>query len=85
MAGLQAYEHPENPELVVKTVEWSVEECVQQIVAVLEQNRILPKMRPTVRSTLELTFKLCKTKMCVYFLILYFNYRSGENLDPYHL
>jgi hypothetical protein len=45
---LQAYERPENPELVVKTMEKSVEECVQQIVALLEHNKILPKMRPMV-------------------------------------
>jgi hypothetical protein len=45
---LQAYERPENPELVVKTMEKSVEECVQQIVGLLEHNKILPKMRPLV-------------------------------------
>ncbi len=44
----KAYERPENPELVVKTIEKSVEECVQQIVAVLQQHQILPKMRPLV-------------------------------------
>ncbi len=45
---MKAYERPENPELVVKTIEKSVEECVQQIVAVLQQHQILPKMRPLV-------------------------------------
>lgn len=46
--GAQAYERPENPELVLKTIEKSVEDCVQQIVAQLEHNRILPKMRTMV-------------------------------------
>ena len=37
----QPYEGPENPEVVCKTVDRSVEECVNQIVQVLEQHGIL--------------------------------------------
>ena len=39
----QPYEAPDAPEVVCKTVNRSVEECVDQIVKVLEENRILPK------------------------------------------
>lgn len=39
----QAYEVPENPELVVKTVGRSVQECVQDVLNVLVANGILTK------------------------------------------
>ena len=39
----QPYEAPDAPEIVCKTVNRSVEECVNQIIRVLEENKILPK------------------------------------------
>ena len=45
----QPYEAPDAPEVVCKTVNRSVEECVDQIVKVLEENRILPKSSSQVR------------------------------------
>eukprot|EP00092_Neocalanus_flemingeri_P040128 GFUD01043710.1.p1 GENE.GFUD01043710.1~~GFUD01043710.1.p1 ORF type:complete len:634 (+),score=158.03 GFUD01043710.1:189-2090(+) len=39
----QPYEAPENPDLVVKTMEKSVAECVEQIVQAMKQREILPK------------------------------------------
>jgi len=39
----QPYEAPDNPDVVVKTVEKSVPECVEQIVQVMQQKEILPR------------------------------------------
>ncbi|KAK4872375.1 hypothetical protein RN001_014404 [Aquatica leii] len=38
----QAYEKPENPELVVKTIDCSVEESTMQVVEMLQENGIIP-------------------------------------------
>lgn len=38
----QAYEKPEHPELVVKTVDCSVEESTMQVVELLEERSIIP-------------------------------------------
>lgn len=34
----QEYEKPENPELVLKTVNYTIEECVQQVMEMLREN-----------------------------------------------
>ncbi|CAH0387592.1 unnamed protein product [Bemisia tabaci] len=39
----QEYQKPESPELVVKTVDCSVEESFMQVVALLEEHEIIPK------------------------------------------
>jgi len=41
----QPYEAPDNADVVVKTVERSVPECVQQIVQVMQQKDILPRRK----------------------------------------
>lgn len=44
----QPYERPENPEVVIKTVDRSVDECVEQIVEILQDNvssRVPPQLR----------------------------------------
>ena len=38
------YEEPEDPELVLDTGKYSVEECVNQVVAVLRQRGIIPEL-----------------------------------------
>ena len=47
----QPYEAPETSEIICKTLERSVEECVQQIVKVLRDNQILPS-QPQVENWL---------------------------------
>ncbi|XP_078658551.1 bifunctional 3'-phosphoadenosine 5'-phosphosulfate synthase-like isoform X1 [Branchiostoma floridae x Branchiostoma belcheri] len=37
------YERPENPEIVIKTTELAVDECVQTIVSVMQENGIVPR------------------------------------------
>merc|ERR1712142_1347455 len=49
----QPYEEPEKPELVINTVNRSVDDCVQQIVEVLQTNNILP--RSVVEKVIDLT------------------------------
>jgi len=39
----QPYEQPEHPDVVCKTMHRSVQECVDQIVKMLEENCILPQ------------------------------------------
>jgi len=49
----QPYEKPLNPEVIIKTEKRTVEECVQQIVEVLQTNGILP--RSAVEKVMNLT------------------------------
>ncbi|XP_065164607.1 bifunctional 3'-phosphoadenosine 5'-phosphosulfate synthase-like [Atheta coriaria] len=41
----QEYQKPEHPEMVVKTVELSIQESMLQVVEMLEENSIIPKLR----------------------------------------
>ncbi|GJQ82528.1 hypothetical protein Trydic_g14513 [Trypoxylus dichotomus] len=43
----QEYEKPESPELVVQTVDRSVEECVEDVIELLEENGLIPKSKPS--------------------------------------
>eukprot|EP00092_Neocalanus_flemingeri_P043944 GFUD01048587.1.p1 GENE.GFUD01048587.1~~GFUD01048587.1.p1 ORF type:complete len:614 (+),score=211.76 GFUD01048587.1:249-2090(+) len=49
----QPYEAPINPELAINTVNRSVDDCVQQIVEILQTNEILP--RSVVEKVIDLT------------------------------
>ncbi|KAB0798408.1 hypothetical protein PPYR_09401 [Photinus pyralis] len=39
----QDYEKPENPDLVLKTVKLTIEECVAEVLGMLEENEIIPR------------------------------------------
>merc|ERR1712212_199826 len=49
----QPYEEPSSPELTINTINRSVDDCVQQIVEVLQTNNILP--RSVVEKVIDLT------------------------------
>eukprot|EP00092_Neocalanus_flemingeri_P023279 GFUD01025240.1.p1 GENE.GFUD01025240.1~~GFUD01025240.1.p1 ORF type:complete len:644 (+),score=218.70 GFUD01025240.1:192-2123(+) len=49
----QPYESPENPEVIINTESRTVEDCVQQIVEVLQKNDILPQS--VVEKVMDLT------------------------------
>ncbi|KAF5296808.1 hypothetical protein FQA39_LY12326 [Lamprigera yunnana] len=39
----QEYEKPENPDLVLKTVDTTIEECASQVLEMLQENNIIPR------------------------------------------
>ncbi|KAK4879130.1 hypothetical protein RN001_007276 [Aquatica leii] len=42
----QEYEKPENPNLVLKTVDSTIEECVTEVIEMLRENNVLPIEKP---------------------------------------
>lgn len=50
----QAYEKPEHPELVIKTINSSVEECMLQVVEMLQENGIIPAIAENYEKVQEL-------------------------------
>lgn len=50
----QAYEKPEHPELVLKTVDSTVDECTLQVVEMLQENGIIPFTTEDAEEVVEL-------------------------------
>ena len=57
----QPYEAPDSPEIVCKTVENTVEECLMQIVNYLEEFQIIPR-NPTKVNHITLKFVVALIK-----------------------
>lgn len=50
----QPYEKPEHPELVIKTVNYTIEENMLQVVELLQENRIIPQITENFEKVQEL-------------------------------
>lgn len=50
----QPYEKPEHPELVLKTIHSSVEECMMQVVEMLQENGVIPAVTDDYEKVSEL-------------------------------